>query len=68
MNVKITVYAFKQLKLRPQCPAMPHILFSFLYLHFNSVFPSQSTWKDTVPRICFQDIQETVLSKYVDFV
>ena len=52
MNAKITVYVFKTLKVRPQCPTMPHILFSFLYLHFNSIFPCQSTWNDTVPLIC----------------
>ena len=39
-----------------------------LYIVLIPAFPCQSTWKDTVPLICFQDIQETVLSKYVDYV
>ena len=62
----ITMYAFESVKFWLQCPAMPQILFPFLYLLPYTFIPGQSTRKGTVPLVCCQNIQKTILSENTD--
>ena len=66
MNAIITMYAFELVKLWLQCPAMPQILFTFLYLLPYTFILGQSTRKDTVSLVCCQNIQKTILSENTD--
>ena len=68
MNAIVTKYAFESVKLWLQCPTMPQILFTFLYLLPYTFIPGQSTRKDIVSLVCCQNIQKTILSENTDII
>ena len=66
MNAIITVFAFESVKLWLQCPTVPQILFTFLYVLPYTFIQGQSTREDTVSLVCCQNIQKTILSENTD--